>query len=331
MNLDRQKIITILLITSICLLIGNIILSKISPAKANSSGGTVTIQSINEEFEKTLLEFDLKSEWFKKLPIKETHDSLEYTYRIRVPKDLPVTVILNELTMKLSNQPVRIFAREKKINKQSIIRIFSENALLHESEFVTDTSISRDKPVFGFLINDIDGLSNNELTELLAYPEKFSLLLTPSQKSESLKRQIKDSGREYVILLHDDISEVRFRLDESYNSRRLNGSVSNILKAFDDAKLFLLDEFANPELGNQVKKLFDTRKLRLVNLSKYSRISEKEYINLSDDLANQIKRSGISDIFLVTSKDFLLLYNDLKSLRKRGYKFVMPSAINYCI
>lgn|GEM_PF-4519014 len=330
LTLDRQKIISILLGISVFLLVGNIIISKISPAKA-STGGNVSVKTLNDEFEKTLLEFDLKPEWFKRIPVKKSQDSISYKYRIRVPKDLPVPVILNELNSKLLNQPLRFSSREMKAHKESSIRIFFENAVLLESDFIMDTSISRNKPVYGFMINDIENMSDNELTELLSYPEKFALLLTPSQRSESLKKQIVESGREFAIVLHDDIPEVKYRLDENYSKGRLNGSVGNIIKSFSEAKLFLLDEFSNKELAIQVENMFIRRKIKYVPLSRYSQISEKDYISLPDDLHSHIKRSQGSDIFLITSKDFMQLYGEFKNLRKRGYKFIIPSAINYCI
>lgn len=235
------------------------------------------------------------------------------------------------MNLKLKDSPLRIASLETKAHKRSRMRIFYGNKLMHETEFVTDTSISRNKPVYGFLINDVETLSEGELSELLEYPEKYSLLLTPSLESEALKERIIKSGREYVLLLKDDINEVKYRLYEGYTNARLNGSVTNIMKSFGDARLFLLDDFENPKFGEQVLNLFEKRRIKVVPYSRYSQISEKDYISLPDDLSNHIKRSSVSDVFLISSKDFMQLYSEFKSLRKKGYKFITPSAMNYCL
>lgn len=305
-------------------------ISKINSVSAKSRGN-ISVKNLEEEISVTLSEFDLKPDWLKKIPLKKSKDSLKHSYRVRLPKDLPVTVILNEINLKFGKGAFRVASRETETNKRSIMRIFYGKALLYESEFVTDTSISRNKPVFGFMINDIEKMNDEEIKELLAYPEKFSILLVPSQRSEALKKLITDSGREFTIMVRDENEEVRFRLDESYSRTRLNGSISNLIKAFGDTQLFIKGNFNNSNVSKLVDDLFKARKIRLASIDTYPQISELGNSNLSDNLNSRIRRSELSQVFIISSEDFISLIPELRKLRKLGYKFVIPSAINYGI
>lgn len=327
-SISKSNAVQILLIVVIVLLGINIILEKYYHPHSESEGKELPASVINNRFLSSLYNYNLDSLWIRRRNIpKSDDDSLKFKYRIDVPPDLPVSLLLREIQNQFDTTEADINSREFKSDNSTELKISSGGFIKLEALFGYNNSIKRKSDTIGFVLTGIEDLNDDELSSLVLLPEHFAAILIPSKHSQELFRFLKDNQKQTAVLLNDDISELEFKLNTVYSDRRIKNSVVSIIRKFYTASLFIIDDksdiYESPHLKT-IENEFLKRHITLLNLSEFETLrndSPQEIIS-SIRKADNNKR-----VFLITAEEFLEMPPLLAGLRKTGYKFINPSLL----
>ena len=332
---DKNKILTFLLITSVVLLFVNLLIDKLLMHNSSKIYTSVSVSVINEDFENVLRELRVDDGWIRKKKIKKKEaDSLSFAYYIRVPKDLAIPLLVDEVSKKMDIPFVRTVSFEKKINKNTTLNVFYKDAILLQAQLETDTSIARKSFSFAFIIKSVDKLNKNELDDFFKTPEEFCVILVPSLNAEYIRDKIIENQKEYLILLNDEISDRKYEFDESFSKQRLRSSVREILSNFKEAKLYLYDPGSGlykSKVFSFIKREFKRRKLKFISLNKLYNLYAGDDKDIRTVLEERLAEGSLSNVFVINNEDLNSLQNEIEIQRLRGNKLVFPSIKNFGI
>lgn len=327
-SISKNNVIQLLLLLVILLLAGNIILEKLFQPDLPVTGKSLSSSVINERFMAALNNYNMDSSWiFAAKPKKDDDDSLRFSYKVNVPEDLPVSLLLREVQNQFDTSEVNIESTEFRKNNSTALNISSGGYLKLKAVMTYNKEIKRGMDTIGFVLTGIGDLSNEDLNNLLLLPEHFAGVLIPSKRSQELMKILRSSQKETAVLLNDDISELEFKLNTGYSSRRIKNSVLSIIGKFYKAAFFIIDE--NSDIYNSVhyKLISDEFAKRKIALLKWDRFTELKNIS-GENLISEINSSKSGkQIFRLSASEFLEMPPLLEALRKTGYKVASPSVL----
>ncbi len=322
----RKSITLILFSASLLLLTANLLINIINqstepePNKINLSS-----PEIDSIFLHSLYSFGLLDEW-----IKETKNSkVKSAFKVKVPAELSIPVILAEINKNFLGKDVTISSVEKDFSGRTILNISKTNIIQLKSEFKYHKGIHRSAGTAAFIIEDFE-LSNDEDSMLLQIPEPFSPLLIPSNENSKIEEFIIKNDKTYLLLLNDDISELKYKLNEGYTRKRFKSSILAIINAFSDASFFVIDDNSDLFLSTAYSYLqteLTKRKIKLIMLSSLQRLEYQDVNQLNNTFEIFLKAAGEEEsiTFIITVEGFKTLLPEIERFRKIGYKFVHPS------
>ena len=326
---DKKTLVQILFGIAILVLIANLLADKFFkknyPTFEEGKEEISTIE-IQKRFIASLHNLGINDSWIDTIRSNKS-SSLEYSYRVFVPKDLPIAVVVNEIDNSFTPEETMVTSEEKVMGGKTLLKIISGNKIKLVSELIYSDKIERAAGRAGFLLrlsgNDIDSM-------LLQSPESFALLLIPSKSSAKLVEDVINSRKEYIIYLNDDISELDYKMDEDYSRARLKNSIRGIIGAFSRAVFVLVDDKSNLYSSNVfpfIEGEFLKRKIKLIKESALTNIGSG--IDINSRFRNILKGTSGNKplLIIITTEDFTAIQQEIISYRKIGYKFVNPSEI----
>ena len=325
-NLNNKSVLPILLGTAIILLILNLVLNVADNKKTLiSDKTTLNGEQIDSLFRWSLHSFGLHDDWIK----KRKSSKLKYLYKVKIPNDLSIPVILAEINSNFWKSGVTINSLEKNFSGRTIFEIKLEDEIKLRADFDYDKNIFRSAVTAAFILENFE-LSSIEDSLLLEIPEPFSPLLIPSTKNFMLSKFIVDKQKTYSVLLNDDITELKYKLKGSYSEDRLMGSLFSIINDFSNATYFFIDDQSdlfNSSAFSYLKSEMVKRKIKLVKLSNIRRLDISDIKVLISSFDNFMKNieEGENITFLISAENYRNLIPEIKRYRKVGYKFVHPS------
>ncbi len=329
----KRKIINILIGTAILLLIINILLEVFKKRDDDKSKRDISAQVIDSLFHNVLDGYAIKGEWIqKKRSIQKLSDSLDFSYRIKIPCDIPIPFMIKDIKAVLYSPVIRILSEEYKNYGNTGIKIYSSDILKLNAQLNYDCNIEREYSKLAFIIWDTYRFGEDEIADLMNMSVPFAVTLTPSSKNETVITSIKDKNKEYVVFINDDIDESRFRLSTDLSKNFLSRSVGAIVRTFNDAVYYIIDNNSrlyNSPIFNYVRDEFKKRKVNLILSSSFSIInsdSEEELISLLRFYYTSGKTIDGKTI-LVENDDFKYLQDEIANAQKKGNKIVPPSHI----
>ena len=328
---DRKKLVQVLFGIAVLVLIANLLVDKFftvdNPAGEEGTEEINTIE-IQKRFISSLHNLGINDLWVDTIKSNKL-SSPEFSYRVFIPRDLPIAIAVNEIDNSFSSEEAMVTSEEKVMGGKTLLKIFSGNKMKLISELIYSNKIKRNVGRAGFLLT---GFSDDNDSTLLKYPESFALLLIPSKSSAKLVEEIINNRKEYVVYLNDDISELDYKLNEDYSKGRLKNSIREIAGTFSKAIFVLVDDKSNlysSIIFPFVKEELLKRKIKVVkesSLIKLNADSEKDIISGFRNVLN----SGSGDkgsLIVISVEDFLTIQPEIMNYRKVGYKFVNPSDI----
>ena len=335
---DSRKIIISLFLIVIILLLANLTLEFIWNHKVPQPEykKRIDLKGIEKIFNESLANLGVEKDWIKLQKKRKVSTSVSgenyVSYRVAIPTDLPITVVLNEIFISFKNYDVNIKSEEQKINGRTLLKILSGNILKLTGEFFYDKSISRDAGSIGIFITGFTNLTDENVKSLLSTPETFELLLVPSKESSRVLKTLKDYKKGYGILLNDDITDLEFKLSSKYSRERLKSSLRNILGKFPASSVFIIDNHSNlfsSDVYPLLKEEFKKRKLMLISEDSLSNFTNEGNSSALKNFRNKIEetRRGEKAEFIITPEKFRLLQPEIIKYRKVGYKFILPSEL----
>ena len=327
----KRNSVYILFAVAILLLAANLLLDKLLP-KANAEREVFILSGleISNRFIKAINNFGLEEDWIIVRKLSNKPDSLFSSYKIKLPPDLPIPVLLSEVNAELLSDSVEIKSIEKKMGGRTNLEIYSGGFLKLTSDIDYDKELVRKRGSVGFLIEDI---SFNDLEDsfLFDVPELFAVLLIPSKENIKHSKFVLNKSKEYALLLDDEIDDLEFKLSDGYSSNRILNSVKAIIGSFSNAIFFVVDDDSElfrskvfPEISSELEK----RNIKLVLKSEFYKLENKEETDLYssfDSIFKQLTEEKLN--ILCTAEDYNLLLPEIARYRKVGYKFINPSLI----
>ena len=325
-NFNNKSSLQILFGAALILLIPNLVLDIIDN-KNNSISSKTELSSaeIDSLFRLSLHSFGLLDDWINESKIS----NLDKSYKVKIPKDLLIPVILVEINSNFWESEVTISSVEKIFSGRTILEIKSKDEIKLRADFDYDKSIFRSAGTAAFILENFE-LSSFEDSLLLDIPEPYSPLLIPSTENLILCKFIIDKQKTFSLLLNDDIPELKYKLKDSYSQNRLKGSLRSIINDFSSATYFFIDDRSdlfNSSVFSYLKDELAKRKIKILKLSNLQKLdfSEINVLISSFDTFMKNTREGESITFLISADNFIHLLPEIMSYGKIGYKIVHPS------
>lgn len=329
----QQKLIVIFFIISLILLSANILVGKVFKTENTIiSSQPLDSEQIDSLFHQGVINFGLPVSTVTNRKIKEVKIDNNYpSYSLRLPKDLPIPVFISELNDLFSSYQVDILTDEKKISGRTILQIKSEEVLKLVAEIDYHPELKRESSAIGFLISINDKTNKSSIDDLLTTPEPFGFLFVPSLVMKSFIASNRNSTRQYILLLGDETTDLDFKFESGYSERRLKSSVRNLLDAFPKAAFFIIDDnssFSSSNIYPFIENEFLSRNIKLINKSELNIIAGS-VSSASSQFIDLMKSIGFNsaELIVCSPDDFKNILNDIRSFRKVGFKYLVPSEI----
>lgn len=327
----QQRLILLFFVVALILLSANILVGKVFKTENTIiQPSPLSSEQIDSLFQQAVFNFGLPVSTIKNQRIKEVKIEKNYpSYMLRMPKDLPIPVFISELNDLFSGFAVDIFTDEKQMSGRTILQIVSENEIRLAASIDYSPDLKRESSTVGFLVTINDKTNKSVIDDLLDTPEPFGFLFTPSIVMKSFIASDQNSNRQYVLLLGDETKDLDFKFEPGYSERRLKSSVRNLLGAFPRAAFIILDDnstFYSSKIFLFVEKEFLSRKIRMVKKSELNFLAGS--VSSASSQFNEILvNTDINSTKLIacTPDDFKSILSDVRSFRKIGFKYVVPS------
>jgi hypothetical protein len=325
-SFDKKKIVNILFGVTVFILAANLVVGKLIK-KENQNKSEENSEVIESQFKDALFNLGIKEDWITKQ--KGNDEPLKFS--VKVPKDLPIVLILQEMNYVFNNRSVEIKSSENKIGGKNLLDFISGDETKIEVVFNYDSKVERKSVRVGFLVNRFSVDTETD-SLLLDFPENFAIVLVPSKSSAEFVKKIIQNRKEYVIYLDDNIDELEYKLKSNYSISRLKSAIRTIVGAFPQSVFFLIDnksDLYNSPAYRLIKEEMVKRKIRLLDKNSFNELAEangKNINNVFDASLNKLQ-GGEDKIFIVSAEDFLSLKPEIIKYRKLGYRFSNPSAL----
>ncbi len=175
-------------------------------------------------------------------------------------------------------------------------------------------------------------MSSDEDSVLLKSSEPFAVIIIPSKSSEKLINVLNKNRKEYAVLLNDDISDLDFKLRESFSKNKNELSMRSIIYNYKKAICFFEDEKSdifNSSVKNIIMNELTKRNIKLIPVNSIRKINgssdkilESNFNSYMENLEGNRKR-----LVLISAEDYYKIQPLIIKYRKTGYKFINPSQI----
>jgi hypothetical protein len=330
-SFERKEIITFLFSLALLLLILNIVVSKVFLQSKNQSNlNGLNSEEIKVRFISALHNFGIKEDWITE-NIPKSHDSLKYSFKINVPKDLPVSLLLNEINNSFELGEIIYYSKETKVNGVTNLFLVSGGFEKLTAEFDYNPDIHRKSCSIGFLVYGINSLDPVLRNKLIKTPESFTSVLPPSKESLEIIKNIKAADKEFAIMLDADISDLDYKLSSTYSPERLKMSIRSILGDFSNSIAFIYkgnSDFTSGMNYAFIKQEFEKRKVNFIDLNKFNLIDEKgTSLDISFDLIANEAVENKCELIFISADHYLKISPQISKYRKIGYKFINISSV----
>ncbi|MEW6507507.1 MAG: hypothetical protein AB1432_07160 [Bacteroidota bacterium] len=323
---------------TIFLLVVNIVIEFVArPGKSGKSGDAyareLTTRQIDSIFVEVLNQYGIESRWISTKPDKiKDEDSLKKQFTVYLPADLPIPLIIRDVNKVIENDITGFVSEEKKNFGTTEIRIYTNELLKLKATLISDPQTIRERNNLTFIITDAINLRQSDFFKFLSLPYSLCLTVIPSEAGSLQVDSLEKYSKEYIVLLNNEMTEKKYKLESRDQKTLIRNSISNILKDFKEAKLLTVDESSrlfNSVIYNFVRDEFLKKNKELVPLSRFILLDA----NNDNELISKFKfhcmdgSSGTQKTFLITYQNFLVIRNELELFRKKGHKILPISEI----
>lgn len=324
---NKKKLIFSLVVIAIILLIGNTLIEHVKkPARENSSGTAKS--KIENKLLKVLDSYAIEHSWIEKKSINNrNYDSLQYIYFIKIPYEIPIPLIIRDLDNEFKNENIKIISKEKENFGNTSVKIYSNHILKLWTNFIVDNKIKRPYSKISFLIKGINNLSKQQIERLINFPYPLTFVISPSNSMKKYLPEIQTMGKEFCILLNDNIDNEEYKISPGFSKNRLKASVISIFVTFKQAKEFFFDpnsQMYKSVIFNFIKDEFAKRKIKLKSINIFPYLSGNNH----NDLISKFRFFAKSSVgkkkrtLLLNANALLILQNELQNYIKKGNKIV---------
>ena len=328
-----KNIALILFGVVVILLVSHIVISKyLNKDEPPEDREVLSGAEIDRSFHVALKNFGFSDSWISKRKIKNiSGDSLYAAYSVKVPKDVPIHLLILELKNNFWEYDVSLDAEEIASGKKSLLRLSSENKLKLAAEFYYDEKVNRQFGTVSFLVKDLPLQDEESLNSFLKTPELFYTILSPNEESKKRLTQLTRAGKRFTLLLDDNITELNFKLSGNLTEDRIKKSIKEIIGVFYNAAFFVVDDRSDlyeSKRYSLIQSELSKRGITLVTTSRFETLSSSK-VNVEDKFQDFMLSVQKNDekILVVSAEDYIAISTLIPSYRKIGYKFIYPGDI----
>jgi hypothetical protein len=329
LNLSRTNAAVTLFVAAIFFIVANIAADYFIE-KDDKPLPQLSADQINLNFLSSLKNLGIKESWVKSKTANRNkkNDSLKYNYKVEIPADLPIAVVLSEINEMFDSELITVSVDETGINGKTNLEMSSGRKLKLIAQFYYNSEIIREKKTGAVILTNIFSLTAEELTTLLTTPEQFAALITPDKEANNTIKKLKGKGKEYIIFLDDNITDLEFKLKGNFNKTRTSEVLKNIAGKFKNASFIMVDEESdlyNSSIFNFIKDEITGRKIMLLKKA------EAVFLQGSSEDINETFLTFMHGeneeprLFLIDAENYFIIQQAIVKLRKIGYKFINPS------
>ncbi len=324
--LKKRKLIYGLISLVLILIISNVLIEKLRPAPNIEKAEELPRHIIEQLFIETLNEYGISSEWVSKIKLKKKSDSLEYSYKIKLPLEVSIVSFIKDVNSVFVDKPVTIESEERKNYSNSEIKIYSNEYLKFDANIIHDRKLKREHSEYSFVVKIDNEITEDHLQKLSNLYFDYMLAFIPSEFSSELLSKF-DS--EYLVILNDDISDSRFMLDEEFSKKKLENAIKEIIITYGRKTLYIIDEKAklyDSKIYSLIKDEFEKRGIRIYSLSSLTPLkadTNKQLHSLFNFYITSLKGKEGKNFF-ITYHDLLELNPMIETQMKRGDKVNKP-------
>jgi hypothetical protein len=341
----KQKFIRYLLVLAIILLIAEIAIDRFQKSKKVTIVKELSVLQIETVFFKVLDEYGIDLKWISKKressksPSGDVRysddDSTVVQYFVKIPSDVPVPLIIRDMNKIIEKEITGFVSEEKKIYGSAEIRIYTNEILKLRATLIPEKNLTRTRNVLSFIISDALDLSENKFNDFLSVSQPLACTVVPDNSLIAKIDSIKNYRKEYGVLLSDEISDSKMKLKQEFQKELLRGSIKNIVTAFKDARVYLIDEKSklfNSAIYNFVRDDFQNRGIKLHPRSELIELNANEDSELFSKFRFYSNdTSGVRQkLFLTTFKNFQKILPELERFKKKGHK-IIPLSKSYLV
>ena len=324
--LKKRKLIYGLISLVLLLIIANVLIEKFKPVPKIKKVEELPRVTIEQLFIETLYEYGISSEWISKIKLKKKSDSLEYTYKIKLPVEVSIASFIKDVNSVFVDEPVKIESEEKKNYSNSEIKIYSNDHLKFDANIIHDRKLKREHAEYSFVVKIDNEITDAHLQKLSNLYFDYILAFIPSEFSSEL---ISDFDIKYLVLLNDNINDSRFMLDEEFSKNKLENAIKEIIITYGRKTVYLIDEKAklyNSKIYSLINDEFEKRGIRIYSLSSLTPLkaeTKKQLQSLFNFYVTSLKGKEGKNFF-VDYQDLLVLNPMIETQMKRGDKVNSP-------
>lgn len=295
----------------IVLLVLELIVEKLYPGTKDKP--LISYAEADSVLVNVLNDFGFRTEWYKKKAD---------AYYVTLPDDLPSELVMLELREYLKDKDFKVESSEVIKGSNSVMKLYSGGDKVLSVFFSYDKTKKRHTSEISFLLLNPDKLSESEKTELLKSQDKFAAALYPSKTNRDFAGALANNGKEYVIIINDDIDELEYRLDDKFSDKKLLITIQTIISQFSQTAFYIIDD--ESELSARVvsilQKEMSKRNIKHYPLSHFTVLSDFTDGQQLESVLNSY--SDKNEIFVVEAGSYIVLKDDIKYLRKKGFRIV---------
>ena len=325
----RSKLLLLLFVLAIILLTSNILL-KHDTKLSSPDEQHLDVNDIKQRFRNILYDFSIDDNLIKEKKIKDNSTGRKISViKVLVPGDLTIPEILQDIYQTFTKDSLRLHCEEIVKDGKSALTIKKDRSTLLKAEFNYVKNVLRNKGSFAFIVEDIDP-KNSADNELIESSAKFNLLLRPESKLIPYLDKIKKNGKQFSILIDDDIGEQKYRLAASFSEKRVITVAQTLLKDFSDAECFIIDNKSDFYRSNNrlvLERELNKRNFKVFIYSDFINFSANE--NATQSFNDEIENLNNykEKIILIDKTIYQLIIPEIQKIKKKGFRVVDSSLL----
>ena len=290
----------------------------------------VNAAEISQRFINLLSDFGIEEKLIKENKVKDKSSGREISnIKIQVPKDLSIPEILLDIYQSFSEDSLTIHSVEKVKGGRSTLVLKNGKSIILQAELAYSKNVFRNKGSIAFIIKDVD-IESSSATELIESSTKLNFLIRPESKLIQNLDLIMENGKQFSILIDDEINEQKYKLGPAYSEQRVVTVVKTLVKDFAMATCFIIDdesEFSKSLNREVFSRELKKRSIKLFTFSDFVNLYNDE--NLLDTFNREIENlmENEGQIFLLGEDAYKAINGEIKKCKKRGYKVVNSSLL----
>ena len=325
----RSKLLLLLFVLAIILLASNILLKR-EAQFSSLDDQHFDVEDIDQRFLNILYDFSIGDNLIKETKAKDNFSGRVISLiKVQVPEDLTIPEILQDIYQTFRKDSLKLHCEEIVKDGKSVLTIKKGSSAILKAEFNYAKNVLRNKGTLAFIVKDID-LENSADNEFIQSSAKFNLLLRPESKLTSYLNQIVENGKQFSILIDDDLNEQKYRLAASFSEKRVTTVAQTLIKDFAGAACFIIDDKSDfYESKNRIilERELNKRNLKVFKYSDFITLNEDKNIiqNFNDVLENL--NNYKEKIILVDKAAYQTLMPEIQKIKKKGFRIVDSSLL----